>query len=284
MRALKEYSRYFLILVLAGGLFSQALAQEQKEPLVPVPADTRLAETQPIKLGKLQIEAKLYYSAQAPNALIAFYKSELAKRGYSTIIDKWEKEKKLLRFRLESSLVSIAIKPKDKETQVVVAQYDQPFGTPAPEKTKFLWEDLVNGLPTKDQPGEDLAVAPRPPESVRMLSAKLKGRMLVNYRSKLSPDQAAEFYKQRLPALGWRLARDIDMQQTAKKMTPSFRQGLGGLKFPFADTDFYQLTSGGSVLWYQGEWGKVRVGVMACAKNVAGSLVSIEYEEKIEKR
>ena len=265
-----------------GGAFAQEL---QGAGTVPVPKDASLSDTHTTKLGSYTINSKLYFTAMSLAKVVNFYKAYFEKEGYTLIIDSTaEKPKRLLRFKKDTAVVSIALRPKGNQTQIVVGEYSQPFGALPPEKTKPNWKDLIGELPAEDQPGQDLKIVPRPPESVRIGGGTVGTLTFLVYHSRLGAVSVSDFYQEKMPALEWGLREQTDMQKATEGADAGLRKKMLNINLPFPDITLDELTRGGSILAYRGEWGDAEISVLSSGLDGQGSLVYIKYVEKIAEK
>jgi len=286
----KRITRHVLGVVLLGSVlvFSLKVTAAGQEPglAVAVPEDARLADTHTMRLGKLDVNSRLYFTAQPLDQVVIFYKIFFAREGFLPVFDKSEKPKRLLRFKRNDEVVSIALRPQGAQTQIVIARYLQPFGAPSPEETRFSWGDLVQSLPKKDQTGTDISIVPRPPQSVRLGGGKLYNITMLLYSTQGPPGQICEFYKLQMAALGWQLAQEYDMGKKSEEFKREFPKKLkpAQINLPFTDVTFEQLISGGRMLIFTGERGEAELMMVNSLSKGQETLVLIKLTEKNAKK
>lgn len=272
-------------LILLGFLlfFSGSLrAEGEVDFAFPLPEQSQLVDTKVVKYGDKLVQTSLYTNPQQQSAVIEYYKKAFAGQGFRKTMDKFEerRNKRLLRFKKGSEVVSLAIMPKAGATEIVVARYLQAPGSPEPEKTSVSLLDLF-GLPQKDTPGEDLKTIPRPPEGIRWIVSGGEKRMILMYATPLSVEETAEFYRKEMLALSWKPDQEIALSNAVQAYQQATRKKLD-LPTPYAGMeDLNEVVKESYSLEFHGDDGSARIIIIPnfMGKEL-GSIVNIIYQKK----
>lgn len=269
---------YGLSLVL---ILSPLFAQEYSNPDVPAPPESKIVDSQNIRLGEVNIPCRLYASSLLPQEIFVYYRTSLAEDGFKLISDKADKDgSRRLGFKRGNAVINIIIALKDGRTEVQTAAYLEPQG--GIEKIKPSWAELVSLMPKEEQPGNDLAFIPRPPGGVRIMSMPYENMVLLGYSSPKSTESLKKFYESNMPNQGWQLEREVSMEEAVEehKQDPDTKEL--GIDLPFSDITFEGLIAGGHLLWFKGEKGKAQISLFneLPGKRQGNSLVLIKYDKE----
>jgi hypothetical protein len=252
---------------------------------VPVPPEGELKDTKALKWSGSDILTFLYKSKLNEFDVINFYKRFFTNREFRIVLEKKDDfgGRRLLRFKKEVLVVSVAVTPQGEETQVVIAKYLQPEEASPLEEPKASLKDLMGGLPKSDHPGsKDLKIVPRPPQSIRWLGQKWGSRFMLTYATKLSVPEVVKFYKERMPHHAWRLNDEIATQKAINAY-----ERISGKKIdlpdPFGEEgeDFDSIVDASILLDFRGDYGQARITAFPnFMDRKEGSIVSIVYKKE----
>ncbi len=265
----------FLLFAVINPVFSQ------EEISVPVPPQSERLDTHVIPLEGMKISSFLFSSKVNPDTVNKFYLNYFEKNKFEPIYDKAEKDGKLLRFRKEDLVVNVVITPKQGQTQVVIAQYHQPVGSPGPEELLQNWKNMQVLLPDSDVAGEDLEFIPRPPDSIRILYKKDKQYTLVSYVTQASTQELLNFYRYKMLGFGWEAQETVNMQDVFSKA-----EGTGAIKkipqLPIAGISMEEIAQKSYILNFKSSAGKVKVSLINNSSGQGGknSFVQISYVQE----
>jgi hypothetical protein len=251
---------------------------------VPAPPEGKLEDVKALNWSGRDILTLLYKSRLNEYDVINFYKRFFNNRDFLIILEKKEQfsSKRLLRFRKEDLVVSLAVTPQGEETQVVIAKYLQPEDTLSPEKTKFSLKDFMGNLPKTDNPGEDLKIVPRPPQSIRWVGRKWGRQFMLTYATELSVPQVVRFYKDRMPNHTWRLKDEIATQKAINAYERVSGKKID-LPSPFGEEgeDLDSIVNDSVVLDFRGDYGQAKITAFPnFVDRKSGSIVSIIYKKE----
>lgn len=248
---------------------------------VPAPPHSKFLDSKEFRMAGRQIYALLYGSDESAETIGEYYRNFFQKQDFQKISDKPNEKtnKQLLGFKKDELVVKIAIMVKDDETEIVVTKYLEPAGEPPLEKTKPSVKDTLFALPKEDVPGKDLAVVPRPPQSVRIMDMDRGPTATIMYTTSLDVNAAADFYRVKMPEQEWTLAKEM----AAKKAVQAYEEATGkkslGIKSPFSDgEDFEQVISDSYVLDFKASFGSAQITIFPnFLDRKLGSMVQIIY-------
>lgn len=269
-----------ILLLLTRGGYSQVGLDFE----VPLPPDSELKGTKVFQLGGHAVNALLYSSKEEYSAIVQYYQSALEGLGFQRIMNERDRktEGRLLRFRKDDLVISIALTPKFGSTEVVIAKYVQPEGAPEPEKWRPSWKDSLFALPKQDLPGEDVRFIPRPPESVRWLSRVTSSQAQLIYSTSLSVNEAREFYRSRMSQDGWVLQRETATAETINSYQRQTGKSFLRAENPLADGEnLNSVIQDSYLLHFKGSSGSIRITVFpnfVDRKN--GAVVEIKYAQE----
>lgn len=262
-------------------------AQNTENFLVPEPPGGKLVDTKNFSLDdKHPIETFLYSATLDPEQIAGFYLNYFDKKEFKKTMDNLEAKTKrrVLRFKKDEEVVSIAITPKQNGSEIVLARYRQLPGEPEIEKLKPSLHNPLFALPKQDVPGVDLAQVPRPPESVRMMGKHMGGGALLLYTTILDVGATADFYKTKMPDQGWRLENDIATKDAVDAYKRATKKKTLGISAPFSDgEDFEQIVTNSCVLVFKGSEGEAKITIFSnFMDRKLGSMVQIILRNKNE--
>ncbi len=279
---MKEFKRAVFCLTAFFIFCAIALAQMTTEFEVPAPPGGELIEAKPIIWGGRDINTYFYQSPQRRDQIQDYYENFFKGMEFKKFLERKGvgKEQSILRFRKEELVVNITLEPQAQGTEVMVAKYLQAEAGLEPEQLKPTTRDTLFAPPTQDCPGEDLAIVPRPPESIRWNINDNTGYKLFTYGTKLYMMQVKDFYKNNMPP-EWALQRETDMgkvMEAYKKTTGKKNLGIGEV---FSDASLEKVIASSYALDYTSQYGHARIVISPnlFAGNV-GSLVQIIYDQK----
>lgn len=253
--------------------------KEGKEALeIPPPPESEPAEGVPAGLFTAGGEAVAYRSGLKPSEVARFYEPFFKRKGFKHRKDKEGKVLGFQNFRFESSYaaVDLLLKNKGRGSELVVVKYPSPDGT-----LKALDDPLSQAvLPEQDMPGMDIEVIPRPPGGVRTLSYRKKGlEEKAAYTTPLGMGEVLDFYRRKMPSLGWRLLRERSTRNTLNAY-----KSYGGKKANFPDKilngkiDIGSAISDSYVMDFDSYFGRVRIiAYPNIISRESGSMVNITY-------
>ncbi len=252
---------------------------------IPAPPGARLLETKPVSIGGRKIYASLYESKQELKDIIEYYQRFFKENNFKLVLDEKgrPKNRRLLRFKKEELMVSIAFLEKGEKREITVGKYLQPEGLPEIDDTPLSLKDFP--LPQEDVTGKDLKIVPRPPESVRWMCEEKRSRITLLYASSLSVERIREFYRQQMYIQGWQMTGEIPIGEAVK----AYKQASGkkdlGLQMPFKDAEnLEEIISSAYFLEFRGkvEGREAKVDITIFPNFIdkkLGSMVQIEYGE-----
>lgn len=252
---------------------------------IPTPPGARLLETRPVSIGGRKINTSLYESKQELKDIIEYYQRFFKENNFKLVLDEKGRpeNRRLLRFKKEELMVSIAFLEKGEKREIVVGKYLQPEGLPEIDDTPVSLKDFP--LPQRDVAGRDLRIVPRPPESVRWMCEERGSRITLLYASSLSAERIREFYRQQMYAQGWQMGDEIPISEAVK----AYKQASGkkhlDLQMPFKDAEnLEEIISGAYFLEFRGkvEGRETKVDITIFSNFIdkkLGSIVQIEYGE-----
>ncbi|MFC1704659.1 hypothetical protein ACFL1E_07795 [Candidatus Omnitrophota bacterium] len=296
-------------------------AQEEDSGYVPAPKGSIPGKAHNVELGDIVLETMSYSCEENRYDVAAFYKAFFREQGFQETLDQVMsagididtlfKEQKMaflisensrdfkaavervreigeetksrrLQYKKQQQVVDVLLAPSDIGTDIAIAKYVLPKESSRLEDAVLSIGALFK-LPKRDAGGEDLAVVPRPPESVRLGTLPFGRQTYVTYSTKLSILEAVEFYRDAMPYEGWELTKEIDMgkvMQTYRKMTGK-RMKVGALRIPLRGAARLDLSLRTTfVLEFTGRYGSAEITIMPSI--IAGnpdSMVQIIYSE-----
>jgi len=273
----------FAILILGGTMSARAITQEVAQEGrvdIPPPPKSKLLDTKEMTLGGRKLQGTSYLSEENEYVLAHYYQEFFRRQGFNQLLDQYIQKTtyRQLKFKRETETAEVFFVPKKEGIEVSVVEYLEPKGVPAKGDWKFSPQDLAPFSPKEDQPGEDLAIIPRPAKSVRWLSKEQGKKTHLLYVSPLSIKEARDFYKSQMEQKGWQFQKEVstaDALRLYKKNTgksvslPSFMQGGGDLNQALAES---------CSLYFNYGQDKVEVVLFPNFLNNEGSMAQIFYE------
>jgi hypothetical protein len=250
---------------------------------VPVPPNTSLLYTKELRMMGRQIMTNVYATNEDADGACDYYRNFFHQQDFQKIIDKLNvrTKKRLLRFKKDELVVSIAVLVKEGEIKIVVAKYLEPAGALPIEKVRPSVKDSLFVLPKEDLPGRDLAEVPRPPESVRITSRDFGATATIMYTTTFTVESALDFYRQNMPSQ-WVLARETAVGKAIRAYKDVSGKKNIGIESPFSDgEDFEQVISDGYVLNFIAGSSSAQITIFPnFIDRKLGSMVQIVYSEK----
>ncbi|MCP4652942.1 MAG: hypothetical protein GY858_06110 [Candidatus Omnitrophica bacterium] len=254
---------------------------------IPQPPQGQMIDTHSIAMGGINVTSYVYRSSKKKSELVDYYKELFDKKEFKLILDQKDssRDKRLLRYRREDLVMTVAILPKDGETEVVIAKYIQPEGTAPPEERKMSFQEMLGQMPKEDEAGGDLDVVPRPPDSVRIHSYVRGNVAVIIYNSAISVESLRDFYDNQMGLHGWKKNKDIATGEVARSYNTE--KGLKkaspmGMSFA-SDVNVGQLMQGGRKLLFHGRMGSADITLLnAGSEDEPLTIVTINYREDEE--
>lgn len=262
-----------------------SFAQQGLDFNIPAPEASQLAEERSYNLGSIPVKAFLYDSTKDEYSIIGYYQNFFNEHGFEKVSDKRFESIKLriIKFKKEDLIVSIAIESKFGGAKVVINKYLQTEGSPSPEEQlASLKNSPLFSIPKEDQPGKDLSFIPRPPDSVRWLNKVTSQQVLLIYSTVLPLQELKQFYLNNMPSYGWQLTKGIATKDTIRaydrveKQDPQLAGGLNGIMKD--GEDITQVASDSYVLGFRSQKGTAKVIIYPnFVDRKLGSMVYITY-------
>jgi hypothetical protein len=250
---------------------------------VPKPPESQLLMSMPISFGGKSVQTFRYKSQASKFDIADFYERFFEQEEFEKILDKEEKKrnKRLLRFKRDNLVVSVAILSRFTQTEIVLAKYIELEGDLPPEELRPSISDSLINLPQEDAQGKDLLIIPRPPDSVRWASTQRGQNTFLVYSTSLTVEEIKDFYKLNMPYQNWELEAELiteDALQAYKEVT-----GKKSLEFPsvFSDGENIEdIIKDAYVLDFQGQYGRSRITIFPnFVDRKLGSIIQIVYTE-----
>jgi len=272
-----------IILTLTVAIFLPIIlssAQTSLDFKVPQPPESKLLHTKLVELANTDVQTVLYTSREDEAAILEYYQQFFSSQGFEAILDKQRqtRNKRLLRFKKDDLVVSIALLSKLEETEVVVAKYLQPEGAPPIEELKPSLKDSMFALPKEDCEGEDLDIIPRPPDSVRLLSLDRGNMVTLSYATSLFVEEARDFYKLNMPYQGWEIKQEMAAADGLNAYKRTTGKSSLGVKAPFEGFNVEQVIRDSYLLEFYGRFGRANITILPnFMDRESGSMVQINY-------
>lgn len=269
-------------ILIAAILFSNAIAGPDMDFQVPVPGTSQLLDTKDFYMSGRQIKARLYKSRLDKPSAIRYYEDVLASQGFVKTSDDTDKKSgaKMMKYKKEELVINVSVIPQpDGTTQLMLANYLQPRGTPELGKAKPSFKDSIFALPKQDMPGKDLGFVSRPPNSVRWASIDTGKQRTLMYSTSLSVADAAQFYKERLSS--WTIENETATRDALKDYKEATGKNPAQIPRFFSDgEDFNSVVEDSCNLDFRNGQEKLSVTIFPnFTDRKLGSIVSITYNE-----
>lgn len=273
------------ILIIIAAFSPCAAAQTDLSFDIPAPRNTRLLDTSELNLGGPQIYVTIYESDEAASAVIYYYRNFFTQEGFQKISDtaNAKRKRQTLRFKKDQLIVDVMVTDKQIKTEISVSKFLQAAEeTSAQAAGRLTANNLISSLPDEDEPGEDLANLPRPPQSVRMTRQDSDSGATIIYRTSLDVAAVADFYRLKMSGRQWGLANEITMERAIEAYKQASGETTLGIKSPFPDgEDFQQVISDSYVLQFRSDSANAQITIFPNFLNrQLGSMVQIVYQEK----
>ncbi|MCX5705595.1 MAG: hypothetical protein NTZ92_06040, partial [Candidatus Omnitrophica bacterium] len=221
----------------------------------------------------------VYQSDINPKEVEGFYRAALKKLGFREKEDMGFKVMKFKRLRFESNsmAVELYLSPRgEKGSRFIVIKYMDKDGVSKVEANPLY---MVK-LPENDNAaGSDLEDVPRPTDSVRQSGGTGKDRNSVSYITPIKVLAVRDFYKQKMPSLGWKLSKEVNIGADNDKYAKEHK-GVGFISsVPLgAKIDLGDIIKNSHILEFKSNAATVRIAIYPNYINTAaGSMVDIEY-------
>ncbi|HAH21568.1 MAG: hypothetical protein A2Y00_05800 [Omnitrophica WOR_2 bacterium GWF2_43_52] len=279
-----------VIIVTLGicGNGSWSSSEEIIDVEVPAPVEGKVVGTDTIAVLGREVRCTYYLSPHGKNSIAAYYQHNFSSEGFQQTVDKEISSVRQLRFKklfmLEGKelVVEFVLSDKPNGTGVAIGKYTQPVGAGDIEKTPLSWREERFAPPKEDAPGEDLAIIPRPPESVRWMNIEKEKNVFLTYATSLSVEEVQDFYRNQMELRNWQVKRDFSAVREAvseyKKVTKKKNIAVYS---PFADgEDMEGIIADARALDFEGEEGKAKITIFPNFMDRSmGSVVQIFYEK-----
>jgi hypothetical protein len=290
---------FILLWILLGGVTNLIFAQLDLDFEVPAPAESELVQKQNFRFGGKDILALGWTSKQDPLAVKNYYCLFFQENGFKKIKEedlfqdtsslelKFKKQEvlgdvsiKQMRFKKKELVIDVILSSRPGQpTEIAVAKYLQPEGSPDLEHLKPSIKDSFFDLPKEDGPGKDLLNIPRPPQAIRWASLGEAKDMILVYATELTVQQAKEFYKENMPYQEWELEKEV----SAGQLLDAYKKTTGkSVNIPplFIDAeDLSGVVADTEQLEFKGQSGKAQISIMPnFVDRKLGSIVQIAYK------
>lgn len=287
--------RFFLavlqVIILTLGICgssSLSRAEESVDVEVPAPVEGKVVGTDTIAVLGRDVGCTYYLSPQGKNSIVAYYQQYFSGQGFQQTVDKEISSVRQLRFKKlfmsqgKELVVEFVLSDKPNGTGVAIGKYTQDTGAGDIEKTPLSWREERFAPPKEDVPGEDLAIIPRPPESVRWMSLEKGKNVFLTYATSLSVDELQDFYRNQMESRNWQVKRDFSAAQEAVSEYKKVTKKKAIVTYsPFSDgEDMEGIIADARALDFEGEEGKAKITIFPNFMDRSmGSVAQIFYEK-----
>jgi hypothetical protein len=271
---------FFMLFFCAGYLFAD-------EFVIPSPPDGKKIKDVEMPLAGSAIEGHTYSTSLSCKDAALYYSDIFDKEGFKPVSDRVpEPGAEVLTFSKGNQTCYVRVEADKAGALVSLASYVNPNGSGPPDIKKMTWKDMLNMLPQEDEPGADLDIIPRPPNSVRIMNRISSNMAMLEYLTKAPLDKVKDFYLTAMSAYQW---KNIG----ADNVKDSFdRLGKQGQAFnskieqaSVLDMPMSKLMKDAVKLTFEGPKGKADIMLMNTNPDSgqdSNVIVTIAYSEKKE--